>query len=77
VFANAAARDRFGAADLVGASVNVLVPPADPPMIDRVRADDGPIDLLEKPFTARTSSPPRRSSSRRRSLCTVRAWTSM
>ena len=38
VFANAAARAMFGADDLVGASVDVLVPPANPPMVERVRA---------------------------------------
>ncbi|MET7426085.1 PAS domain S-box protein [Dactylosporangium sp. NPDC005555] len=37
-FANAAARAMFGTQHLVGESVNVLVPPANPPMIDRVRA---------------------------------------
>ena len=38
VFANAAARAMFGADELVGASVDVLVPPTNPPMVERVRA---------------------------------------
>ncbi|MEV0562567.1 PAS domain S-box protein [Dactylosporangium sp. NPDC050588] len=38
VFANAAARAMFGTDDLVGASVDVLVPPATPTMTERVRA---------------------------------------
>ena len=38
VFANAAARAMFGNDGLVGASVDVLVPPSVPPMVERVRA---------------------------------------
>lgn len=38
VFVNAAARAMFGSDDLVGAPVDVLVPPANPPMVERVRA---------------------------------------